>query len=77
MQHPFINDLTEKSLDDIQDSIQSLNTKLNFAYRMQNQPMIQQIHMVLESYRTEYTKRMDAMYKKQNLDKQIQVTKNK
>lgn len=76
MQHPFINNLSEKSLDDIQNSIQSLNTKLNFAYRMQNQPMIQQIHMVLESYRTEYTKRMDEMYKKQNLDKQIQVTKN-
>lgn len=77
MQHPFINDLSEKSLDDIQDTIQSLNTKLNFAYRMQNQPMIQQLHMVLGSYRSEYTKRMDAMYKKQNLDKQIQVTKNK
>lgn len=77
MHHPFINDLSEKNLEDLQETIQKLTSKLNFAYRMQNQAMIQQLHMALESYRSEYTKRMDAMYKKQKLDDKIQVTKSK
>jgi hypothetical protein len=77
MQHPFINDLSGKNLEDLQDTIQNLNTKLNFAYKTLNHAMIQQLHMALDSYRSEYNNRMDAMYKKQNLDNKIQVTKNK
>lgn len=76
MQHPFINDLSEKSLEDLEKTITDLNKKLSFVYRMQNQPMIQQMHMVLESYKTEYSKRMDEMYKKKNLGNKIQVSKD-
>jgi len=76
MQHPFISDLSDKSLEDLEKTISDLTKKLTFVYRMQNQPMIQQMHMVLESYKTEYAKRMDDMYKKQNLGSKIQVSKD-
>ena len=76
MQHPFISDLSDKSLEDLEKTISDLTKKLTFVYRMQNQPMIQQMHMVLESYKTEYAKRIDDMYKKQNLGSKIQVSKD-
>lgn len=77
MQHPFIGDLSEKSLEDLTNTIQTLNQRLNFVYRTQNQALIQQLQMALESYRTEYAKRMDELYKKQNLDNRINVSHNK
>ena len=77
MQHPFVSDLSDKNMEELQETITNLNGKLNFAYRMQNQAMIQQLHMIIESYRAEYNKRMDDLYKKQNLDNRINVTKNK
>lgn len=74
MQHPFINDLSEKSLDDLQNTMQGLYTKLNFAYRTRNQSLIHQVGMALESYKSEYYKRMDQIYKKQNIDSRINVS---
>lgn len=77
MQHPFIGDLSNKSMEDLQETITKLNGNLNFAYRMQNSSMIQQLHMIIESYRTELNKRLDDLYKKQNIDNRINVTKTK
>lgn len=74
MQHPFINDLSGKSMEDLQNTIQDLTKKLNFVYRTQNGPMISQLHMMLDSYKTEYTKRMDDIYKKQNLTNKINIS---
>ena len=76
MQHPFINDLSDKSMDDLQNTIQDLTKKLNFVYRQQNGPMIAQMMMVLESYKTEYSKRIDEIYKKQNLQNKINISKD-
>jgi ribosomal protein L29 len=75
MRHPFINDLSNKNMEELQDTITKLNSKLNFAYRMQNSAMIQQLNMIIDSYKSEYNKRMDALYKKQNLDNRINITK--
>lgn len=77
MLHPFINNLSDKNMEELQETITKLNSNLNFAYRMQNQSMIQQLHMIIDSYKAEYNKRMDDMYKKQNLDNRINVTKTK
>lgn len=74
MQHPFINDLSDKSLDDLQTTLQGLYSKLNFAHRMQNQALVQQITMVIESYKAESNKRMDDIYKKQNIDSRIKIS---
>jgi hypothetical protein len=77
MQHPFIHDLSGKSMEELQNTIQDLSTKLNFVYRSQNGPMIQQMQMVMESYRAEYAKRIDDIYKKQNLQNKINISKEK
>lgn len=76
MQHPFINDLSDKSMEDLQNTIQDLTKKLNFVYRQQNGPMIAQMLMVLDSYKAEYSKRIDDIYKKQNLTNKINISKD-
>lgn len=75
MQHPFISDLSDKTLDEIQSTITDLTGKLNFAYRMGNTALINQLRMVIESYQTESAKRLDEMYKKQNLKSSVNVSK--
>ena len=75
MQHPFINNLSDKSLEDLQTNITDLMKKLNFAYSMQNGPMIHQISMVLESYKAEHNKKMDEIMKKQNIQTTVSVEK--
>jgi hypothetical protein len=75
MQHPFIGDLSDKSMEDLSNTISDLTKKLSFAYRMQNGPMIHQIGMVIESYKSEYNKKMDEMFKKQNLQSSVKVQK--
>ena len=76
MQHPFINDLSSKSMEDLQNTIQDLTKKLNFVYRKQNGPMISQMLMILDSYKTEYNKRIDDIHKKQNLTNKINISKD-
>ena len=75
MQHPFISDLSDKSLEELQSTITDLQGKLNFAFRMGNSAMINQLRMVIESYQTESAKRLDEMYKKQNLKSSVNVSK--
>lgn len=75
MQHPFIHDLSSKSLEDLQNTLSELTKKLNFAYRMQNGPMIHQLQMVIESYRTEHNRKMDELMKKQNIKTAVKVEK--
>jgi hypothetical protein len=74
MQHPFISDLSGKTVEELQNTIQDLTKKLTFVYRTQNGPMINQMLMVMESYKTEYAKRMDEMYQKQNLKNKINIS---
>lgn len=75
MEHPFINDLGDKTLEELQTAISGLTNKLNFAYRVGNGPLIQQINMALESYRNAYSKKMDELVKKQNIQAQINIQK--
>jgi len=73
--HPFITDLSDKKLEDLQTTISDLTGKLNFAYRTGNGPLIHQIQMVIESYKAEYQKKMDEMIKKQNISSKIDIKK--
>jgi hypothetical protein len=75
MEHPFISSLSDKSLEDLQTAISDLTKKLNFAYSSQNGPMIHQLCMVLDSYKIEHSKKMDAIMKKQNIQSTISVEK--
>ena len=75
MQHPFVGDLSDKSLEDIQAKVQELTKHLGFAYRMGNQNLANQVQMVLDSYKAEAAKRLDDMYKKQRVPGSINVQK--
>jgi hypothetical protein len=75
MEHPFINDLSEKSLDELQEAISSLNSKLTFAYRTGNGPLVHQLQMVLESYKNQQRKKMDEIFAKQKINPTINIEK--
>lgn len=75
MEHPFINNLQDKSLEDLQTTISNLTSKLTFAYRTGNGPLINQLQMAIESYKSAYSKKMDELIQKQNI--QINIQKNK
>jgi hypothetical protein len=76
MEHPFINDISDKSLEELQDVLSGLNTKLTFAYRTGNRPLIHQLQMVMESYQNQYKKKMDALFEKQKLNNKINIQKD-
>lgn len=75
MEHPFIHNLSDKSLEQLQDTMSELMKKLSFAYQMQNSSMIHQLTMVIESYRAEHAKKMDELIKKQMGKTVIKVEK--
>lgn len=75
MQHPFIGDLSNLSMDELQEKINTLNKNLIFIQRQGNYQLSQQMYMVLESYNAEYSKRMDEFYKKQNVQNPIKIEK--
>jgi hypothetical protein len=77
MEHPFISDLSKLSMDDLQEKISELNKRLAFVARMNNTSMYGQLLMVIDSYNSEYNKRMNEMYKKYNLNNTIQITNKK
>lgn len=77
MEHPFINDLSDKTIEQLQDTISGLHRKLTFAYRTGNGPLIHQLQMVLESYKNEYQKKINEMVKKQNIEGQVRITKER
>jgi len=77
MEHPFMPDISGKTIDELQESIKDLTGKLTFAHRVGKDFMVNQISMVLEGYKKEYAKRMDELYKKQNIQNNIQIDNNK
>ena len=73
MEHPFISSLESKTMEELEQTISGLTSKLMFAYRTGNMPLVNQLTMAMESYKAEYAKRMDALFKKQNLTNQIKI----
>lgn len=64
--HPLVGSLSDKTLEELSETIATLNKKINFVSRMNNQAVLNQLFMVLESYRTEYSKRQDEMWNKKS-----------
>lgn len=77
MEHPFLpsQSLRDKSLEELQSTINNLTSKLTFAYRTRNSALIGQIQMVMESYKNEYNRKMDEMISKQNIQNRINIKK--
>ena len=79
MEHPFIDKETLKDLtvEQLQEKMSSLTEKLTFAYRTGNGPLIHQLQMVLETYRNQFTKKMDELFEKQNIKNKINIESEK
>jgi hypothetical protein len=79
MEHPFINkaDLKELSVEQLQEKMSSITTKLTFAYRTGNGPLIHQLQMVSETYRNQLTAKMDELFEKQNIKHKINIESDK
>jgi len=77
MEHPFLNktSLSEETLEELQTTMTDLMNKLNFAHRTGNRALINQLQMVIESYRNEASKKLDEVMKKQNLQGQVSIQK--
>jgi hypothetical protein len=72
MKHPFISDLSGKSLEELQQTVSSLTSKLSYAYRIGNAPLIHQLRMVIESYQEEARNRLDEVLDKQKTKVNVQ-----
>jgi hypothetical protein len=77
MEHPFILNLSDKTVEELQNTISSLTNKLTFAYRSGNQPLVNQLNMAISSYKKEYSNKMDDMVKKKDLENKINIQKEK
>ncbi len=77
IEHPFINykELEEKSLEELQETTSQLMNKLSFAYRTGNLALINQLQMVIESYRNQQRKRLDEIFDKQKINTSINIDK--
>ena len=66
--HPLIGDISSHSLEELGDKIADLNKKMAFAGRINNPAMIQQLQMILASYRNEYMKKQAEIWSKATPD---------
>lgn len=71
--HPFMEDLSDKTLDQLQEKIATITKHMNFAYRSQNSSMIHQLNMILYTYQQAYAKKLDEALKKQNAGDKINI----
>lgn len=77
MTHPFIHDLSNKTMDELGETINNLNKQLQFMYRMGKSDMVSQISLVINTYKSEYAKRQQELWTKKNnhnMDKKIDIT---
>ena len=75
--HPFISDLSSKTLDELTETISKLNKQLQYMYRIGKTDMVSQISMAINSYKSEYAKRQQEMWDKKtphNMDKKIDIS---
>jgi hypothetical protein len=61
MEHPFIHDLEDLTLEQLGSKISELHKKLNIAHRMGNGYLCDQIRMAIESYNGKYQQKMRAL----------------
>ena len=73
MEHPFAPSLENKTLEELQQAISDLTSKLSFAYRTGNSALIYQLHMLIESYRAEYGRKMNAQMEKALGDQKLPI----
>ena len=63
----------DKSLEECQETLSSLTTKINFAYNTGNQPLVHQLQMAISSYRAETSKKLNALFEKEGVNDSINI----
>ena len=61
MEHPFITNLEDMTLEQLGSKVSELHKKLNIAHRMGNGYLCDQIRMAIESYNGKYQQKMRAL----------------
>jgi hypothetical protein len=61
MEHPFINNLEDMTLEQLGSKVSELHKKLNIAHRMGNGYLCDQIRLAIESYNGKYQQKMRAL----------------
>ena len=69
--HPLMGSLKDLTLEELITKSSDLSQKLNFALRMGNQALANQVRMVLAGYQEEYQKRMMEAAEKAKEDKRL------
>jgi hypothetical protein len=59
--HPLVSDLSKLSDDDLFNKNNDLQSKLAFAYRIGNPDMVGQLHLLIQDYREEISRRNQKM----------------
>lgn len=73
--HPFVQDLSGMSLDQLSETMSKLNKNLVYMQRLGKHDMIRQMQMVLSNYQAEYQRKQQELWNKksQNFDKKIDI----
>ena len=66
--HPLIGDISNFTLEELGDKIAELNKKMAFAGRINHPGMIQQLQLILSSYRGEYQRKQSELWNKATPD---------
>jgi len=61
MEHPFINNLEDLTLEQLGSKISELHKKLSIAHRMGNSYLCDQIRMALASYTSKHQQKITAL----------------
>jgi hypothetical protein len=76
MEHPGVSVTQikeELNLEEIQTKLSELNKRLSFAYRSGNQPLVNQLTMVLECYQRAQREILDEMFGQEGEDQQGKI----
>lgn len=74
--HPFVQNLSNKTMEELLESISKLQKQQQFMFKMGKAELVNQINMIINSYRSEYQKRQKELWDKkpQSLDKKIDIS---
>jgi hypothetical protein len=62
--HPHVGNLSEKSMEDLSEAINTLGNRMSWAFKMGKHDMVKQMQQLLASYRAEYSQRQQELWNK-------------